>query len=243
MPEYGSPSYWDERYAKEDTTFDWYLSYNRVKHLMQSFLKTTSKILMVGCGNSRMSEQMYEDGFNDITNIDISEVVIEQMKKKYAGYENMKFLAMDVKKLSFPKDSFDVIIDKGTMDAILCGNNSFHNAATMNGELSRVLVEGGHYVNISYGQPSTRLEFLRRPELYWSVEVKTVDVDDSGVEDGSSLYYVYIMTRQPKGIEFAVESSAASEFLEEEEEKEEELVKTKGDEPENEASTTTSTST
>lgn len=36
---------------------------------------------MVGCGNSKLSQQMYEAGYKNICNIDISPVVIEQMQK------------------------------------------------------------------------------------------------------------------------------------------------------------------
>lgn len=34
---------------------------------------------MLGCGNSELSQKMYDDGFENIVNIDISDVVIEQM--------------------------------------------------------------------------------------------------------------------------------------------------------------------
>lgn len=44
-------------------------------------------ILMVGCGNSKLSEQMYEAGYKNITNIDISPTVIEQMKNLSPGME------------------------------------------------------------------------------------------------------------------------------------------------------------
>ena len=36
---------------------------------------------MLGCGNSKLSEQMYEDGYTNILNVDISPTVIEQMRK------------------------------------------------------------------------------------------------------------------------------------------------------------------
>ena len=32
---------------------------------------------MVGCGNSRLSERMYNDDYKNILNIDISDVVID----------------------------------------------------------------------------------------------------------------------------------------------------------------------
>ena len=35
---------------------------------------------MVGCGNSKLSDQMYQAGYHNIVNIDISPSVIQQMK-------------------------------------------------------------------------------------------------------------------------------------------------------------------
>ena len=42
-----------------------------------------SKILNVGAGNSPFSETMYEEGYKNITNIDFSDIVVEDMKEKY----------------------------------------------------------------------------------------------------------------------------------------------------------------
>lgn len=36
----------------------------------------------LGCGNSELSEKLYDDGFTKITNIDISDRVIEKMKNR-----------------------------------------------------------------------------------------------------------------------------------------------------------------
>jgi len=38
---------------------------------------------MLGCGNSKMSEDMFEDGYQQITNVDISFTVIKQMTEYY----------------------------------------------------------------------------------------------------------------------------------------------------------------
>ena len=39
-----------------------------------------SEILVIGCGNSELSEMLYREGYHYITNADFSEVVIEEMK-------------------------------------------------------------------------------------------------------------------------------------------------------------------
>lgn len=37
------------------------------------------RILNLGCGNSTLSEELYDIGFTNVYNVDISPVVIEQM--------------------------------------------------------------------------------------------------------------------------------------------------------------------
>ena len=63
-------------------------------------MKTGDKILVIGCGNSRLSADLYDIGYHNITNIDISDTVISQMinqnKKKRP---DMQFLKMDVTKV------------------------------------------------------------------------------------------------------------------------------------------------
>ena len=86
MPNYGDAKYWDERYARKDMsdTFDWLEGYSQLKEILVQFLpnQQKSKILVLGCGNAEFSEDMYDDGYTDITNIDISNVVIEKMKER-----------------------------------------------------------------------------------------------------------------------------------------------------------------
>ncbi len=44
--------------------------------------KSKVKILNLGCGNSILAEEMYDRGFKNIYNIDISPIVIESMAKR-----------------------------------------------------------------------------------------------------------------------------------------------------------------
>ena len=52
------------------------------------------------------------------------------------------------------------MVDQGTLDAILCGNSSFYNAAVMVKEVQRVLKTGGIYLVVSYGYPQARILHL-----------------------------------------------------------------------------------
>jgi 2-polyprenyl-3-methyl-5-hydroxy-6-metoxy-1,4-benzoquinol methylase len=68
------------RYAKEDShsTFDWFKNYEQIRDLLTELIpeKDKSRILMLGCGNSSLSEDMYADGFKEIVNIDVRAFVI-----------------------------------------------------------------------------------------------------------------------------------------------------------------------
>ena len=126
MPNYGNPKYWDDRYRdKRSTTFDWLEDYENLKELIQEKIKKTDQILMLGCGNAELSQKMYDDGYQNIINIDISSVVIEQMKEINKERTKMTWHVMDALKMEFEDKKFDAVIDKSTIDAILCGQYSF----------------------------------------------------------------------------------------------------------------------
>ena len=85
------------------------------------------KILILGCGNANFSEDLYDAGYENIWNIDISSVCIEQMKERNKNRKKMVYEVMDVCDLKYPDNFFDVAIDKSTIDAILCGDNPYLN--------------------------------------------------------------------------------------------------------------------
>eukprot|EP00756_Hemistasia_phaeocysticola_P061222 Hpha_TRINITY_DN4711_c0_g1::TRINITY_DN4711_c0_g1_i1::g.130515::m.130515 len=196
MPEYGKADYWDERYKANDTTFDWYVSFEPLKDIITPFAKPESKVLVVGCGNSRLSAQLYDTGVHDITNIDISETVIGQMRSRYKELDKMKWMVMDGTKMDFSDANFDLVIIKATCDAILCGSNSFHIAYQLNKQISRVMKKGARFVCVSYGQPDTRIDHFRRKKLCWEVEHRTIDKPVFSSDSApSSHYHVFIMTK------------------------------------------------
>jgi len=79
MPNYGDPKYWDKRYTdNEGTIFDWLEDYVSLRPLLHELIPNKqSRILIIGCGNAPLSEDMYDDGYELIHNVDISSVVIK----------------------------------------------------------------------------------------------------------------------------------------------------------------------
>ena len=66
---------------------------------------------------------------------------------------------MDVRKMTYADETFDLIIDKSTIDAILCADTPYLNVTKMLSECQRVLKTGGRYVANSFGNPVYR-EYL-----------------------------------------------------------------------------------
>ena len=59
-----------------------------------------------------MSEEMYNDNYKFITNIDYSPVIIELMKKKCAHLDKMNWKEMDINDLDFD-EQIECILEKG----------------------------------------------------------------------------------------------------------------------------------
>ena len=113
---------------------------------------------MVGCGNSKMSEEMAKDGYPLIDNMDVSNVVLEKMREQYrAGYPGFEFTAMDATKMNYRDNSFDVCVDKGTFDALACGPDRSVIANLMK-EMLRVASHS--VVVISSGTPDRHMNYF-----------------------------------------------------------------------------------
>ena len=196
MPNYGDASYWEDRYKScEDPTFDWLEDYSSLKTIISdlNINKETGTVLNLGCGNSEMSEEMYDAGYHNIVNIDISHNVIKYMKERNKQRPKMTFCQMDVRDIKLESNSVDLAIDKSTIDALLCGEDSFTNVAKMIKEVQRVLKVGGYYMIISYGNPESRVFHLKRKFLNFEITIFTIKKDyenDDGL--GEKNNYVYL---------------------------------------------------
>ncbi|KAL8437842.1 hypothetical protein Efla_000962 [Eimeria flavescens] len=178
--------------------FDWFNKYPALKPiLLDAGLQESSSILMLGCGTSTMSENMWDDGYRNITNIDFSPQCISLMQKRCADKPGMTFMVLDVLDLKeLAGRSFDFIIDKGTLDCILCGEKSFENIHKALTLISQLLSPGAVYLMMSYGSPMFRLNHLQKAEFGWTVELQTLEKPSlntpAEVEEKSDVHYIYL---------------------------------------------------
>ena len=81
-----------------------YGEYPELCGVLHKYIKPQDKVLVVGCGNSQLSADMYDVGYHNLVNIDISETVVKQMKEKNSQQRpEMQFQKMDVLNVSLYK--------------------------------------------------------------------------------------------------------------------------------------------
>mmetsp|Transcript_12516 Transcript_12516/g.12585 ORF Transcript_12516/g.12585 Transcript_12516/m.12585 type:complete len:152 (+) Transcript_12516:160-615(+) len=145
---------------------------------------------------------MQEEGYISIMNIDNSQIVIDDMKSFYQDKEGIEFACKDVMSMDFPSSSFDAVIDKGTLDSILCGDRSNIMARRMLTQVQRVLKPQGIFVSISYAPPENRNRYLKMPDFTWNVfeyRISKPVLSTTAAmtkEDGQSIHYVYVCVKK-----------------------------------------------
>merc|ERR1711988_19265 len=176
MPSYAESAYWNERYTNAETEhFEWFLGFEEMETKVRAAVPDVSaRVLVVGCGSSRFSGALHGAGYENITNIDISDVVIGQMQRMYKDKPKMQWAVMDARQMNFEVATFDFVFDKGTIDSLICGSHGEASALKLNNCIHKVLAPGGTYVNVTYGEPAERMKHFNRPDFTWVVEHSTL---------------------------------------------------------------------
>ncbi|EGF79706.1 hypothetical protein BATDEDRAFT_25429 [Batrachochytrium dendrobatidis JAM81] len=194
---YGTQDYWEDRYVHEEqTTFDWFKGFDDIQDTFTKVLvNKTGRILHLGCGNSRLGEDLYKAGWTHIVNVDYSPAVIDTMTKRCSELLGMTWDVADVFKLDqvYPAQSFEYAIDKGTLDALLTRKHDPWNPppdlcqdiSNYISQVSRMLSSGGILLHITFAQPHFRKRFLEIPEF----KVSTLTLEGKG---GGFEYFAYV---------------------------------------------------
>lgn len=78
--------YWSERYAKSQTGWDVGNVSPALKAYFDQLSTQSISILIPGCGNAHEAEYLLQQGFTDITLIDISGVLVQNLQVKLKDY-------------------------------------------------------------------------------------------------------------------------------------------------------------
>ena len=191
-PAYGEKDYWNSRYEKSpNDCFEWFQPWPQIKPSVAKYIAGKGACLNVGCGNSNMGDDLVADGFSKVTCIDFSGVVISQMKQRHEENATIEFLQMDVTSLTFAKDSFDFVFDKGTIDTLLCCDNAGKTVNAAMKEIARILKPGGLFICVSYGIAKTRNKYFNNQSLGLSI-TDVITLEKPSIDTN---HYVYIVKK------------------------------------------------
>ena len=110
--------------------------------------------------------------------------------------------ALDMQEIS--TGTFNVAIDKGTLDSVLCGDNSGANAQKMLNEIYRILAPGGRYICITYGDPEHRKKHFESQTWEKIVTDKipkpaTSAKEAKEADPNRGFHYIYILIKKKSG--------------------------------------------
>lgn len=197
LQDFTSRENWDEFFKlRSDEPFEWYGDWrNLAKPLAEHCGLVPSEekpvdILVPGCGNSELSEKLYDAGFKRITNIDFSKVVIGNMLRKHLrARPGMLWRVMDITNMQFSDGAFDVVIDKGGLDALMEPELGPRLGIQFLSEVKRVLRNGGKYICISLVQTHVIELLFSKFRFGWQVSVHAIPQQPASI----SSYHPFII--------------------------------------------------
>ncbi|KAI8465537.1 MAG: hypothetical protein J3K34DRAFT_84741 [Monoraphidium minutum] len=179
-------SYWDARFQGEPLGHEWYRDYNSLRPVLTRHLPRGGRLLHLGVGTSTLHADMAaRDGYAAIHSIDYSRVAIARQEAARATLAPAVAAALsygvadmtDLGGAGLGEGAFGGALDKGGLDALLCGDDGEAQAARAVAEVWRVLAPGAAYVMITSASPRARLPVLASgpaPVAWSSVSVYEV---------------------------------------------------------------------
>ena len=176
--DYGSALYWESRYQKDNGLFDWYFDWDEFFGKNLSTLEIIPPVLVVGCGNSDLSANLEKSNIKPVVSTDISKTCCQKMKDRTGGC----YLPMDACQMQFRDNIFPCVIDKGTLDALLCQSHYEISVTKMICEIARVLAPNGIFIEVTFGKTAEKLSVLDSSDILpWSLDNVYKVENDTGV--------------------------------------------------------------
>ncbi|XP_015887230.2 uncharacterized protein LOC107422309 isoform X1 [Ziziphus jujuba] len=165
LGDFTSKENWDKFFTIRGTgdSFEWYAEWDELRDPLLSHLSgpngtpqsetASMQILVPGCGNSRLSEHVYDAGFKTIINIDFSKVVISDMLRRNVRQRpDMRWRVMDMTAMQFEDGTFDAVVDKGGLDALMEPELGPKLGNQYLSEVKRVLKFGGKFICLTLSE-------------------------------------------------------------------------------------------
>jgi ubiquinone/menaquinone biosynthesis C-methylase UbiE len=200
-------THWSNVYkqdANNETACEWHTSYERVRSFLSPFIRTMvadgqkKRIVDIGCGGSSFGNEIlqeYSGSFDRLTLIDISPEIVKIVAKRHEADSRVQACVADCRFLDSMVEtgSVDVIIDKGTLDALVGTDDKKAMLKECYRILKKTKGSEGLMVSVSFGSVERlRLieEVCRDLGMQWRLKI----VADGDPRDGFKANFVFLLS-------------------------------------------------
>ncbi|XP_078131963.1 citrate synthase-lysine N-methyltransferase CSKMT, mitochondrial isoform X1 [Sander vitreus] len=211
---------WDCFYAQSSSktttfkNFEWFFGFEAVRDFIMPLLQTEShpdallQVLDMGCGTSALGPCIFRHSAYPVrvTCADISPIAVRLMQEHVRAKaiqphnlcSQLEFVELDCTQLHrhYGCSSVDLIVDKGTTDALLRSKEGRGKASLVLKQCLKVLRSSGSVLQFSDEDPDARLLWLETEAQEPGVMAADVGVQEVGELRGMS-YYCYQVTPRP----------------------------------------------
>lgn len=171
---------------------------------MQAQEVQVSKSSLIFYSHIELTYDLFSNSFKYITTIDVSKVIVDQMNEIIYSKYNLLYEVCDVLNLSskYQQESFDVVIEKGLFDSLVCKKDCEPEINKMMKEIYRVLSKNGVFIFVSHSEPKKRECYIDKS--IWSFQYETpglqLEIENEGGKgkkvEKSSEFYVYVLKKK-----------------------------------------------
>lgn len=102
-------TYWNDRWEKQETGWDIGQASPAIMRFIKERISPGSSLLIPGCGNAHEAQALLEQGFTDITLLDIAPEAVQGLESRFAGEKRIRIVCEDFFQ---HKGRYDVIVEQ-----------------------------------------------------------------------------------------------------------------------------------
>ena len=175
-------AHWENIYStKRETEVSWFLEHleNSLRMILQTGVEKDAAIIDVGGGSSTLVDDLLENGFADVSVLDISAKAIEKSKERLGeNARKVAWIEADITDVSLPENYYDVWHDRAVFHFLTSAEERRKYVELV----MRSLKIGGHIIVASFG--------LEGPEKCSGLDVVRYSPDTMHDEFGSEFKLV-----------------------------------------------------
>ena len=137
-------NFWNQRWKNQQTGWDIGYASTPIVTFMEKYPNKDARILIPGCGNAYEAAYLLENGFTNLTLIDIAPIAIQNVKEKFKNYPQINIVHGDFFE---HKGEYDLLIEQTFFCALEPKLRSDYVR-----QASSLLADGGEIMGLLFGK-------------------------------------------------------------------------------------------